>query len=82
MKLAATVLENIENRRVFAEVGGMIWCNRSRKAMENGVVYMQYVDWVSELGGVPVVVCGENGGLGFKVNTEDEGFERLIGGKS
>lgn len=49
--------------------------------MENGVVYMQDLEWISKFGSVPVVVSGENGGLGFRVDTKDEGFNRLIGGK-
>lgn len=46
--------------------------------MKNGVVYMEDLDWVGELGGVPVVVSGEDGRLGVAVDTEDEGFIRLI----
>ena len=29
-----------------------------------------------------MVLCGENGGLGSRVNTDDEGLHRQIGGES
>jgi len=33
--------------------------------VENGVIEMENASWVDELGGVPVVVRGINGGFGF-----------------
>lgn len=46
--------------------------------MENGVVDVEDVVWVSELGGVPVVVGREDGGFGMTVNSKYVGFRRLI----
>lgn len=48
--------------------------------MKDGVVYMENLRWVGELGGVPVVMGGENRGLRVAVNSENEGLDRLIGG--
>jgi len=44
------------------------------EAVENGVVEMEKASWVDEVRGVPVVVCGENGGFGFRIDSEDECF--------
>lgn len=33
--------------------------------MEDGIIDMEDLERVGELGSVPVVVSGENGGLGF-----------------
>lgn len=64
-----------------AERGGLFRRKSSGEAVENGVVCVEYLDWTSELGTVPVVVSGENGRLGLRVDTENESFHRLIGGK-
>ena len=48
--------------------------------MKDGVVYMENLRWVGELGGVPVVMGRENRGLRVRVNSENEGLHRLIGG--
>lgn len=46
--------------------------------MENGVVHVENSEWIGELGGVPVVVGGENGRLGVRIHSEDVGLDRLI----
>ena len=48
--------------------------------MENGVVSVEDLWGASEFSGVPVVVSGENGGLGLRVNANDVGFVGLISG--
>lgn len=39
------------------------------EAVENGVVEMEKASWVDKVGGVPVVVRGENGGFGFGIDS-------------
>ena len=49
--------------------------------MEDGVVRVEDPGRVGELGRVPVVMGGENRRLGLRVHSDDEGLDRLIGGK-
>lgn len=65
---------------MLAESGGVVWCECGGKAMENGVVSVEYLRGVSEFSGVPVVMCRENGGLRLRVNAYDVGFVGLING--
>ncbi|KAF7801621.1 uncharacterized protein G2W53_040732 [Senna tora] len=60
VKLTATVLEDGEDRRVLADGIGFILGEQSREAMEDSVVHVEDAGWFGELGGVPVVVGGEN----------------------
>jgi hypothetical protein len=48
--------------------------------VEDCVVEVEDMDWVGdELSGVPVVVCREDGGFGFGVDTEDVCRRPIIG---
>ena len=44
--------------------------------MEDGVVYVEDLRWVSELGSVPMVVGQKNRGFRVAVNPENEGLLR------
>jgi len=60
VKVAAAVLEDGEDGGVLAERSDLLVGENCGEAVENGVVEMEDAGWVCELGGVPVVVCGEN----------------------
>ncbi|KAJ1411682.1 hypothetical protein SESBI_20999 [Sesbania bispinosa] len=74
VKLAAMILEDGEDGGVLAEGSNLLLGEKRREAVENGVVEMEDTGWFGELRGVPVVVSGEDGRLGFRINPEDEGF--------
>lgn len=81
MELAALVFKDSKYGGVVAERGDLLWRENCGEAMENSVVCVEYLKRSGELGGVPVVMSGENGRFGLRINTEDEGFEGLIGGE-
>jgi len=78
VKVAAAVLEDSEDGGVVGERRDLLVAEQCGEAVENGVVEVDNASWVDELGGVPVVVCGENGGFGMGIDSEDECFGRLI----
>ena len=43
---------------------------------------MEDAGFLGELGGVPMVVSGEHGGLGLGIHAEDEGLGNFISGNS
>lgn len=47
--------------------------------MEDGVVNMEDLGGLGELGSVPVVMSGENRGFGETVDADDEGLQRGMG---
>lgn len=81
MKVPTTILKDSEHRGVVAYGIQLLLREQSREAMENGVVDVEDASGLGELGGVPVVVGGENGGLGLGIDAEDEGLGRVCRGK-
>lgn len=81
MELTAAVLEDGEHGGVAAEGSNLLVGEQRGEAMENGVVEMEDAGWLGELSGVPVVVGGEDGRLGFMIDPEDERLRNLIPGK-
>ncbi|KAG2397986.1 uncharacterized protein HKW66_Vig0137780 [Vigna angularis] len=60
VELAATVFEDSEDGRVVAYGGYLLGREKGGEAVENGVVYVEDVSLLGELGGIPVVVSGKH----------------------
>lgn len=82
MERTPAILEDGENRGMAGNRGGFVLSEKSREAMEDIVVNVKDSGRVGEFGGVPVVMGREDGGLGLRVDSEDEGFGRLRSGKT
>lgn len=82
VKLTATILEDSKHGGVLGDGIDLILGKQSREAMENCVINVKDASWFGKLGGVPVIVGGENRRLGFRINTKDEGLGRARSGKS
>lgn len=79
VELASLVFKDSEDSGMFTERGGLLRRKSGGEAMENDFVCVEYLERSSELGTIPVVVSGEDGRFGLRIDTEDEGFDGLIG---
>lgn len=77
MKLTATVLGDGKDGRVLSDGIELLRSEGSREAVENSVINMKDVSGLSELGGVPVIMGGENRRFGVRMNPKDEGPGRV-----
>ncbi|TKY67672.1 hypothetical protein E2542_SST10567 [Spatholobus suberectus] len=82
VELAAAVFEDGQHGGVPAYGRDLLAREHRGEAAENGVVHVEDAGFLGELGGVPVVVGGEHGGLGLGIHAEDEGLGSFIRGSS
>lgn len=82
MKGTATILEDGEHGGVVGNGRNSVLRKMRGKPMEHILVNMKNAGGFGKLRGIPVVVSRKNGGLGFRIDSKDEGFGRLRSGKN
>lgn len=81
VELTASVLEDGEYGWVLCYGIKLLGGEGGREAVENCVVDMKDASGVGELGGVPVIVGGEDRGFGTGMNPKDEGIGSVGSGE-